>query len=76
MAARHVFSTVRALSVILILIGIFCLGGEPQALASPGGILNPGFEDGILDGPPNDWTVLATDAAIVVDSEGPDEFST
>src|SRR3989304_6405156 len=53
-------------------------GAIPQA--APGGLLNPGFEAGTLDGPPKDWSpplpVPDAKSVIVVDSEGPGEFPT
>ena len=47
---------------------------KPVAAATSG-LQNPGFEAGILDGKPNNWTVIsAADAAVVVDAEGPPAF--
>ncbi|MBI4334498.1 MAG: hypothetical protein HY673_24850, partial [Chloroflexi bacterium] len=46
-------------------------------LAANGGLQNPGFEGGALNGPPNSWTVQQppADAAVVVGSEGPGDFA-
>ncbi len=47
-------------------------------LAAIGGLQNPGFEDGILNGAPKSWTVQqpVPDVAVVVGAEGPSKFAT
>ncbi len=66
----------RAFPLVLALLAVALLRGDVSQ-ASPLGLLNPGFESGVLDGSPANWTVVsAVDAVKVVDSEGPAEFAT
>src|SRR3972149_6886964 len=64
--------------VTLVVLAFFAWRDGPITQASPGGLLNPGFEDGTLDGLPKDWNPLLpvpdAKSVIVVDSEGPGEF--
>ena len=67
----------HVLLILVLLSSMFPLfNGAVQAAPSPG-LQNPGFEEGILDGAPKSWTVVAApDVVKVVDSEGPGEFPT
>jgi PKD repeat protein len=58
--------------VTLVLIGLLAWRDGPPTLASPGGLANPGFEDGL-----DPWVIQsAADAATVVGQEGPADFQT
>jgi len=69
-----------AAAAALLLLALLPLQGArllQTGLGAGDGPSNLGFEDGVLDGAPLDWTVTsAADAVKVVDSEGPSEFST
>src|SRR5512145_2364903 len=56
---------------------LLLLSDSPQTFGS-GGLVNPGFESGALDGAPAGWTVVnpVADVVRVVDTEGPAEFPT
>src|SRR3990170_3466963 len=62
--------------VLLALSGLFSGWDAAPTLASPGGLVNPGFEDGVLNGSPSGWTVVqpVPDAVKVVGTEGPSQF--
>ncbi|MEE8347880.1 MAG: PKD domain-containing protein [Dehalococcoidia bacterium] len=62
----------------LVLVALFSASDGSITLASPGGLLNPGFEDGQLGGFPVDWDVVqpVPDAVVVVDQEGPADSTT
>jgi len=71
---RWVFCTFL---LCFLLIGLFIPGGQ-GAQAGAGGLHNPGFEKGTLDGAPIDWNISPAPrgAVIVVNSENATEFPT
>jgi hypothetical protein len=64
-----------ALLAALVLTGLLLAGGS--LATAVGGLLNPGFESGILNGNPANWTVMSrADSVRVVDAETPAEYQT
>ena len=61
----------------IIIIAAFLLA-PAATLAAAGGLQNPGFEDGILNGAPTSWMVQqpVPDVALVVGAEGPSKYTT
>ncbi|MBI4340271.1 MAG: hypothetical protein HY680_10040, partial [Chloroflexi bacterium] len=74
------YRALRSLVLTLSFAALLLAAPASGILALSGGLLNPGFEEGQLDGPPQHWVVgppsPAPDAALVVDSEGSSEFAT
>jgi len=74
--ARRPATLIAAIALVA-LTCLISLRDQP-ASAAPPGLLNPGFEDGILGGAPKDWTIVnpVVDPISVADAEGPADFPT
>jgi hypothetical protein len=68
--------TVSAILALIAVLLLFLNNGLPSSAA--GGLQNPGFESGTLDGSPVGWAVVnpVADVVRVVDAQGPAEFPT
>jgi len=64
--------------IVATIIMVAFLLAPAATLAAAGGLQNPGFEDGILNGAPKSWTVQqpVPDVALVVGAEGPGQYTT